>query len=174
MSRGLKGGYTRIANYLLDELINQDFSKRELKILLYVLRNGYGFNKDQSKTIYKPQRIYTTTGLDPSAVRKILSDLCERNILELDRKSKTIKFNRHIETWNRVKTTRFQNHKNGSKQPTKQVKTTRLKGQNDPLLSTGLKTSLKTYINKESKTDGFKPISFFANQFLEQVKNESF
>ena len=41
----LEDGHTRIANELLDAIIAFDFSKRQQKIVLQVIRKTYGFNK---------------------------------------------------------------------------------------------------------------------------------
>lgn len=41
----LENGFTRIANELLDELCRFPFSKRQLKVMLFLARKTYGFNK---------------------------------------------------------------------------------------------------------------------------------
>ena len=40
-------GHTKIANELLDAIIGHDFSKRQLKILLFIMRKTYGWNKSE-------------------------------------------------------------------------------------------------------------------------------
>lgn len=38
-------GYTRIANELLDALIRSGLTKRELRVVLVVIRQTYGYNR---------------------------------------------------------------------------------------------------------------------------------
>jgi len=40
-------GHTKIANELLDAIIGHEFSKRQLKILLLIMRKTYGWNKSE-------------------------------------------------------------------------------------------------------------------------------
>lgn len=75
----LEDGYTRIANELFDAIISFDFSKREQKIILCVIRKTYGFGKrvdDMTLT-----QIANATGLHLAHVSCTVSDLSSRNIL---------------------------------------------------------------------------------------------
>lgn len=44
----LEDGYTRIANELLDAIIEYSFSCGELKIILFIIRKTYGWQKNKS------------------------------------------------------------------------------------------------------------------------------
>lgn len=79
-----------------------DFTKRELKVLLWVIRNGYGFNKEQSACDLDAKSIAEDTGLDRSHVWKTLHMLESKNVLMLV--NDEIRFNRHSDQWSMAKT----------------------------------------------------------------------
>lgn len=79
LSPQLENGFARIANELLDAIIGFDFSKREQKVILCIIRKTYGFSKkvdDMTLT-----QIANATGLDLGNVSKTISELSHRNIL---------------------------------------------------------------------------------------------
>ena len=45
----LSNGYVRIANELLEAICQLDVSGSEMRILLYIIRRTYGFNKDYAE-----------------------------------------------------------------------------------------------------------------------------
>ncbi len=72
-------GYTRIANELLEAIISFDFSKRELNVLLFVIRKTYGFGKkvdDMTLT-----QIANATRIDLAHVSRCVADLAGMNVL---------------------------------------------------------------------------------------------
>lgn len=73
----LEDGHTRIANELLDAIIRFDFSKRQYKVMLAILRKTYGYGK-KSDDISSVQ-IANLTGLDDANVRKTLKELVSLN-----------------------------------------------------------------------------------------------
>lgn len=72
-------GYTRIANELLEAIIRFDFSKRELNVLLHIIRKTYGFGKkvdDMTLT-----QIANATGIDLGNVSKAVNALVLKKVL---------------------------------------------------------------------------------------------
>jgi phage replication O-like protein O len=41
----LENGYTRVANELMEAIMRFPLNKRELKIILYIIRNSYGYHR---------------------------------------------------------------------------------------------------------------------------------
>lgn len=75
----VEDGYTRIANELLDALISFDFSKREQKIILYIIRKTYGFGKKMDDITLT--QIANATGIHLAHVSKTVSELTHENVL---------------------------------------------------------------------------------------------
>lgn len=99
MANGLDAGYTKIANYLLEALIASNLSKRELKLVLYIFRNGYGFDREKSEVkLTKQSSLSKDCRLHKSDIKRTLLSLQFKNIISIDRAS--ITFNRHVDTWN--------------------------------------------------------------------------
>ena len=91
-----------MSNEILEKIMRYDFTKREYKVLLYVFRNGYGYNREKSACELKVQPIIEATGLYKQHVWETLHELEQRNVLTLDKK--TILFNRHANSWIVTKT----------------------------------------------------------------------
>lgn len=75
----LENGYTKIANELLDAIAKSELSKRQLKIVLAVIRKTYGYNKkvdDMTVT-----QLVESTNIDKSAVSRTLPELEAMNVL---------------------------------------------------------------------------------------------
>lgn len=72
-------GYTRIANELYDAIIRVPFSKRELLIVLAVIRKTYGYNKKvDALSVYQ---IAAITGIDRANVSRTVSNLIQKNVI---------------------------------------------------------------------------------------------
>lgn len=69
----VEDGYTRIASELLDAIILFDFSKRQAKVLLAIIRRTYGFNKKSDDITVT--RLAQYTGLARSNVSATLDEL---------------------------------------------------------------------------------------------------
>jgi phage replication O-like protein O len=69
----VEDGHTRIANELLEQIIKFDFSKRQLKVVLFVIRKTYGYNKKTDQMSIS--QISAGTGLDHSATVKAVAEL---------------------------------------------------------------------------------------------------
>lgn len=97
-----EGNFTRIHNDLLSALAFGAFSSRELKVLLTVLRQTYGF---QRKTA--PLSLYdvvAATGLTPHAVQGAAKSLLSKNVLTLSgpligRAIVEMGLNKYTDTW---------------------------------------------------------------------------
>ena len=75
----LENGYTPIANELLEAILRTDLSARELKVLLAVARETYGWSR-KAKTVtgYKVARM---TGMQRTQAARALAALKQRNVL---------------------------------------------------------------------------------------------
>ena len=125
MPNGLKNGFTKIGNQIMEDIMKADFTKRALKVLLWVLRKGYGYNREQSACELDVDQIAYDTGIDRSHIWKTLRLLESMNVLLL--KENEIRFNRHADSWTMAKTA---TKKARPKQPQNMAKTATGHGQN--------------------------------------------
>ena len=91
-----------MSNEILESIMVGSFSKRELLLLLYVFRNGYGYNHEQSETEINTSRITQFTRLHRQHIWETLHRLEQRNVLILN--NEKILFNRHADSWIETKT----------------------------------------------------------------------
>jgi phage replication O-like protein O len=151
MTNGLAKGYTKIANYILESVMSGGFNKRELLILLYVFRHGYGFNREKSACERNVRRIAEEILIDPSHINKMLKTLEAKKVIKLEKDE--ILFNRHSEQWSKAKTA---SHQARLKQPQNQAKTASDSGQNGlsdspiPLTVNDLQAPKETLNKKET------------------------
>lgn len=93
-------GYTRIANELLDAILRYPFSKRELNIVLAVIRKTYGFNKKADDMTLT--QLADLTGMHLPHVSEAVAALSGKNVL-LKREGKygyVLGLNKKHSTWN--------------------------------------------------------------------------
>jgi phage replication O-like protein O len=95
----IEDGHTKIANELLDAIIQTDFSKRQYKILLYIMRKTYGWNKTEDD-IARSQIVEATKLKNPH-VTTTIQELLEMNVLIVSngKFAKRYKINKHYDTW---------------------------------------------------------------------------
>jgi phage replication O-like protein O len=74
-----ENGYTPIANELLEQFISFNFSKRQLSVVLSVVRMTYGYNKKQDSL--SGWQIAEMTKIDRSHVSKTINELVLMNVL---------------------------------------------------------------------------------------------
>jgi len=76
----LENGFTRIANELLEAITLAPLTKHEVKVVLAVMRETYGWSRPTaiSLTAYRLARI---TGLQRTEASRVKKDLIARNIL---------------------------------------------------------------------------------------------
>jgi len=75
----VEDGFVRIASELYDAILLADFSKRELLVLMAIIRKTYGFNKktdDLTNTM-----LAAMTGLDRANVSRAIDSLQERGVI---------------------------------------------------------------------------------------------
>jgi phage replication O-like protein O len=101
-------GYTRIANELLDAMIQTGLSKREWPIVMAVIRMTYGYNRKEDAL--SGWQIAEMTGIARPHVSTSLSDLIERRVLIRSEKHRSshgrdvhyISINKHYNEWQTV------------------------------------------------------------------------
>ena len=95
----VEDGHTKIANELLDIIVKTDFSKRQYKILLFVIRKTYGWNKSEDDI--SRSQIVEATGLKNPHVTTTIQELLNQNVLivGLGKHAKTYKINKYYDTW---------------------------------------------------------------------------
>lgn len=75
----IEDGHTKIANELLDAILRFPFSKRELKIVLAVIRKTYGWNKKMDDISLS--QIESLTGIFRTHLSKSINDLVSMKVL---------------------------------------------------------------------------------------------
>jgi phage replication O-like protein O len=92
-------GHTKIANELLDAIIGHDFSKRQLKILLLIMRKTYGWNKSEDDI--SRSQITESTGLANPHVTTALQELQAANVVIISqgKYAKRYKINKYYSQW---------------------------------------------------------------------------
>ena len=97
----LQNGYTKIANELLEAICRLNVSGNEMRILLYVIRRTYGFNRKFAEIPLS--EISVAIGMRREHIQKALKKLAGRKIIELHTycgtKSQTISIVKNYEEW---------------------------------------------------------------------------
>ncbi len=75
----LDNGYIRIANELYIEIYKADLSASELRIVLFIMYQTYGFNKKTKKL--SANYISNSIGIPVKTIRRAISTLIDKNIL---------------------------------------------------------------------------------------------
>jgi phage replication O-like protein O len=75
----LENGYLRIANELYEKIVLFPFSKRELLIVLAVIRKTYGYGKKRDDISLS--QLHDLTNLDTAHISRALNDLVKRKVL---------------------------------------------------------------------------------------------
>ena len=97
----LSNGYTKIANELLEAICRLNISGNEMRILLYIIRRTYGFNKSYSEISLS--EISAAVEIRREHIQKALKKLSAKKIIELHihcgTKSQTISIVKNYEEW---------------------------------------------------------------------------
>lgn len=97
----IERGYVRIANELLEAICRLNISGNEMRILLYIIRRTYGFNRSYAEISLS--EFSTATGIRNVHVSRALKRLSELNIIERHSSKKTIpqtvSINKNYEEW---------------------------------------------------------------------------
>jgi phage replication O-like protein O len=96
-----RGNYTRIHNAILEALSSTNFSGRELRCLLHLLRMTYGFNR--KATAISLTEWSKATGIKRGHVNETLKELVQRNVIaKTDGNASAAaiwEFNKYSESW---------------------------------------------------------------------------
>ncbi|MDH7605502.1 MAG: replication protein [Melioribacter sp.] len=97
-----ENGYTKIANELLEAITRANFSSRELKVILAVIRFSYGFNKKACQISLR--YLEKATNIRYQNLRKIIKQLCNKNVLKIENdyigsKPREISINKNYDDW---------------------------------------------------------------------------
>lgn len=125
----VENGYTRIANELLDAVLQFGFSKRQLSVFFAVVRKTYGFNKlEDDMTVTQLAQV---SGLARQNVSTALSELEAIGAVSKrdGRYGYVLKINKNYQCWRALK--RDVSKQCASKRDGKRLKTMRGASQND-------------------------------------------
>jgi len=97
----LENGFTRISNELLEAIVLKVYKLEYLKIILFLIRITYGFNRKRVKSHYKSFSI--STGIPKDHMEILISEMYLRKIIYLEQISKDYFWaglNKNYEEWN--------------------------------------------------------------------------
>ncbi len=103
-----ENGHTAIANEVMEQLYSRDFGARELKVILFVLRKTWGWQKKED--CLSNGQISKATKIHRAHVIKIISELVAKRVLLVAKKVlgkmivNSIRFNKDYDTWTSPKT----------------------------------------------------------------------
>jgi len=95
----LEDGYTRFAHELLESIMFNDFSKREMKLILAIARKTYGWHKKWDRIDLG--QFCGMTNLKKNHISTTLKDLVEKNVV-LKHSEKRVSFyaiNKNYSEW---------------------------------------------------------------------------
>lgn len=75
----LKNGYFKIAHKLFEQLFIREFSLKQIRVILLVMRLSYGFHKKYA--IIKPKSRFNFANLHNPDINKILNELISKKVL---------------------------------------------------------------------------------------------
>jgi phage replication O-like protein O len=98
-----ENGHIRIANELYEKILVSNFTKRELKIILAIIRFTYGFNRKEWELSVR--FISKATGIEFQHISNSITSLIDKNVIMISESSthkqgRIIKLNKDYETWN--------------------------------------------------------------------------
>lgn len=93
----LENGYIKIANDLFEQFFTRDFSAKQLRILLLVIRFSYGFNKKTA--LISPQNRFEMAFLYQCDIKKELNYLESNGVILCDYSKKIFAVNKNFDEW---------------------------------------------------------------------------
>lgn len=93
----LKYGYTKIANKLIENLCIRDFNKRELVLIMLIMRLSYGFHKKQA--YIKPKSWLSVCGFYKSDISNTLTNLINKGVI-VYHGNNVYSLNKNYDEWN--------------------------------------------------------------------------
>jgi len=92
----MKVKFTRVPNSILTALITRDLTKRQVKIVLLVLRLTYGC---QVPWAFYEKKYFRVAGLHRGAIGQELKQLVEMHVLDMDDEQNIVRVNPRVEAW---------------------------------------------------------------------------
>lgn len=98
----LEDGYTRIANELLEAVFHADFNGAQIRVLLCLIRNTYGYGRKECE--FSNSFVAKGTGLNKKSVAAVVNSLQEGKVITVTQQStyttpKKVKLNKCIREW---------------------------------------------------------------------------
>lgn len=145
----IEQGYTRIANELYDAILKTDFTLRELKILMTIIRKTYGFNK--LADVISLSQIEQMTTIKKQNNHASVRSLIDRNIIisSGSHNKRTLGINKHYLDWEGsavIKSITNSNQSDDCKSHSAVIKSITSSNQSDD--SAVIKTITKQYSNR--------------------------
>lgn len=92
----IKKGYIKIANNLFENIFIRDFTKRELELILLIIRLSYGFNR--KRAIIEPKARICLIGIQAPNIDRTLDRLLEKKVI-LSHGNNIYSLNKHYDQW---------------------------------------------------------------------------
>lgn len=89
-------GFTQFDNALLEKVLTSDFTKRQLKILLLVVRFSAGYQKPYA---ILRRADFSYARLSPQCISEELSRLVQMRVLHVDREKDAVWLHRDLDAW---------------------------------------------------------------------------
>ena len=98
----LEDGYTRIANELLEAVFHADFNGAQIRVLLCLMRNTYGYGRKECD--FSNSFVAKGTGLNKKSAATVIKSLEDGKVITVLKQStysspKKVKLNKHTEEW---------------------------------------------------------------------------
>ncbi len=98
-----ENGHIQIANELYEMILRSNFTLRELKVILTVMRFTYGFNRKEWELSVR--FISKATGIKYQHISSSVTSLVEKNVIVISesnthKQGRILKLNKDYETWN--------------------------------------------------------------------------
>lgn len=88
--------YTKIENRILEKIITSNFTKRQLKILLFIIRFSFGCNK---KYAVFDKKDFFYAGISPYCVEDQVKKLLVRGVIKWNPEKRMFWINRNLKEW---------------------------------------------------------------------------
>lgn len=92
----LKNGYVRVVNNLFDQLFLREFSLKQLRVIMLILRLSYGYNKKYA--IIKPKSRFNFANLYKQDINKTLKELVDKKVI-IKIAEDCYSFNKDYDVW---------------------------------------------------------------------------
>jgi phage replication O-like protein O len=98
----LEDGYTRVANELLEAVFHADFNGAQIRVLLCLIRNTYGYGRKECE--FSNGFVAKGTGLNKKSVALVMNSLQEGKVIIVTQQPtyttpKKVKLNKRIKEW---------------------------------------------------------------------------